>query len=375
VAAAAGADSQNGWTTPVSASQWVPERITHETRITRETRVTRETAGVAPSVEVMPSALGSQDLLAQIAAIKQAKLKSNSGVRGALNKVGFNLGLSTAERAFEDRRARVRAQLSTPNQIAVVSVKGGVGRTTVTATLGSTFSELRPDRVVAIDANPDFGDLSTRTARHPYGLSLRDLAQARRVDAFSAVHSFTSINSSDLAVLASPWTSESVEAMSGGEYLAAVEILRRHYNLLLVDCGTGLLDSVTATVLQTSDSVVVVTPATVGGVKGAVATLNWLASHGFQHLVATSIVAIVHHRPDRPIVEVAEIEKLFATVSRPTYVVPYDAHLAEGGEIDLRLLDKDTGLVFEELAAGIADNFPGFLNGSTGDRGLHGGHR
>ncbi len=366
----AAADGQTGWPTPTSANSWVPERITHETRITRETRITHDTGSVVPSrVEVVPSVLSSHDLLAQIAAIKQAKLKSNSGMRGALNKVGFNLGLSTAEQRFEDRRTRIRRQLSVPNQIAVVSVKGGVGRTTITATLGSTFADLRPDRVVAIDANPDFGDLSSRTGRHPYGLTLRDLAQAQNLEAFSAVHSFTSINSADLSVVASPWTTESVEALSGPEYLTAVQTLRLHYNLLLVDCGTGVLDSVTGTVLQTSDAIVVVTPATVGGVKGAVATLNWLNSHGFQHLVAKSIVVIVHQRPDRPIVEVAEIEKLFATVSRPTCVVPYDAHLAEGGEIDLRLLDKETGVIFEELAAALADNFPGTLDGHASERG------
>jgi MinD-like ATPase involved in chromosome partitioning or flagellar assembly len=344
------------WSPPPMRPQWVPDRIAQD-------------PNTAARVEVLPTTLSSYDLLAEIAAIKQAKLKSATGMRGALNKVGFNLGLSAAERRFEDRRARIRRQLTTPNQIAVLSVKGGGGRTTVTAALGSTFSSLRPDRVVAIDANPDFGDLASRTSRHPYGLTLRDLAQAPNLDAFSAVHSFTAINSSDLSVVASPWTTESVEALSGREYLGAVETLRRHYNLLLVDCGTGVLDSVTNTVLQTSDSIVVVTPATVGGVKGAVATLNWLASHGYQHLVAASIVAIVHHRPDRPIVEVADIEKLFATVSRPTCVVPYDAHLAEGGEIDLRLLDKETGVVFEELAAALADNFPGFLEGQAGDRG------
>ncbi|MBF6338310.1 MinD/ParA family protein [Nocardia abscessus] len=324
-----------------------------------------------PRVEVLPAALSSIELLADISAVKRAQLRSNSGVRGALNKVGFNLGLSPAEQRAEDRKTRIRRQLTTTYQIAVISVKGGVGRTTTAATLGSTFASLRPDRVVAIDANPDFGDLSTRTCRHPYGLTLRDLAQSQNLDAFSAVQSFTSINSADLAVIASPWSTEATEALSGREYSTAVEILRKHFNLLVVDCGTGVLDSATATVLQTSDAVVVVTPATVGGVTGAVATLNWLSTHGMQHLIAKSIVGIVHHQPLKPTVEVDAIEKLFETAQRPTCVLPYDAHLAEGGEIDLRLLEKETLLAFEELAAWLADGFPGYLSGAdnSGDRG------
>ncbi|MEU4345498.1 MinD/ParA family protein [Nocardia sp. NPDC023852] len=343
-----------------SATPWVPERVD------------RSAYDQTPRIEVLPAALSSIELLADISAARRAQLRSNSGVRGALNKVGFNLGLSPAEQRAEDRRNRIRRQLTSTYQIAVVSVKGGVGRTTTAATLGSTFASLRPDRVVAIDANPDFGDLATRTSRHPYGLTLRDLAVSQNLDAFSAVQSFTSINSADLAVIASPWTTEATEALSGREYSTAVEVLRRHYNLLLVDCGTGVLDSATATVLQTSDAVVVVTPATVGGVTGAVATLNWLSAHGLQHLIAKSIVAIVHHQPVKPTVDVDAIEKLFATAHRPTTVLPYDAHLAEGGEIDLRLLEKESLLAFEELAAWLADGFPGYLTGgadSSGDRG------
>ncbi|WP_319943206.1 AAA family ATPase [Nocardia aurantia] len=328
----------------------------------------QQAAENAPFIEVLPAALTSADLLADISAANRAKLKSATGVRGALNKVGFNLGLSPAEQRVEDRRARIRKQLLTTYQIAVISVKGGVGRTTLAATLGSTFSALRPDRVVAIDANPDFGDLPSRTAPHPYGLSLRDLAQASNLDAFATVQSFMSINSADLAVVASPWNSEAVEALSGGEYMAAMDVLRRHYNLLMVDCGTGVLDSVTTSVLRTSDAVVVVTPATVGGVKGAVATLNWLNTHGLSQLIAKSVVAIVHQQPTKPIVEIEAIEKLFQTAQRPTALIPYDPHLAEGGEIDLRLLDKDTLLAFEELAAGLSDGFPNsYLNGA--DRG------
>ncbi|WP_330257068.1 MinD/ParA family protein [Nocardia sp. NBC_00565] len=339
-----------------AANHWVPDRID------------RSSTDSAPRVEVLPAAMTSMDLLADIAAANRARLQSSSGVRGALNKVGFRLGLSPAEQRTEDRRARIRRQLNTTYQIAVISVKGGVGRTTTAATLGSAFAALRPDRVVAVDGNPDFGDLPTRTAPHPYGLTLRDLAQASNLEAFSTVQSFMSINSADLAVIASPWTVEANEALSGREYTTAVEVLRRHFNLLLVDCGTGVLDSITQSVLQTSDAVVVVTPPTVGGVKGAVATLNWLSSHGMQHLIAKSVVSIVHQQPSKPVVDVSAIEKLFASGQRPTCILPYDVHLAEGGEIDLRLLEKETLLAFEELAAGIADGFPNYLGGTGGGR-------
>lgn len=313
--------------------------------------------------ELIPTTFVSSAVLSSLDVANRATLKSTRGMRGALNKVGFKLGLSPAEQRAEERRTQVRRHLLSTYQIGVISVKGGVGRTTVTAALGSTFAGIRADRVVAIDANPHFGDLSTRTGRHPFGLTLRDLAQANDVDAFASVQAFTMTNSSDLDVVASAWTTEANVALSGAEYATGINILRRHYNLLLADCGTGVLDSATGGVLSTAQAVVVVTPATVGGVTGAVATLNWLHSHGLQHLVAKSIVAIVQHQPAKPNIDVDAVQDLFATAKLTTQLLPYDAHLAEGGEIDLRLVEPETRLAFEELAATLADGFPSYRGG------------
>src|SRR5438067_2547088 len=51
--------------------------------------------------------------------------------------------------------------------IAVVSPKGGVGKPTTAALLGSLFAMIRSDRVVAVDSNPDHGTLGrSLTAEH-----------------------------------------------------------------------------------------------------------------------------------------------------------------------------------------------------------------
>jgi MinD-like ATPase involved in chromosome partitioning or flagellar assembly len=48
--------------------------------------------------------------------------------------------------------------------VAVVSPTGGPGKTTMTALLGMLLAELRRDPVLALDANPDLGDLRDRLA-------------------------------------------------------------------------------------------------------------------------------------------------------------------------------------------------------------------
>jgi MinD-like ATPase involved in chromosome partitioning or flagellar assembly len=69
-------------------------------------------------------------------------------------------------RAWEDTdylhrldRAITRPQLARCATIAIVSPKGGVGKTTTTALLGTLMAHLRRDLVLAVDANPDYGSL------------------------------------------------------------------------------------------------------------------------------------------------------------------------------------------------------------------------
>ncbi len=47
--------------------------------------------------------------------------------------------------------------------IAVLNFKGGVGKTAVVEALGSTFADMRHDRVIAVDI--DAGDLAERHGR------------------------------------------------------------------------------------------------------------------------------------------------------------------------------------------------------------------
>ncbi|HEV7791135.1 MAG TPA: AAA family ATPase, partial [Pseudonocardia sp.] len=74
----------------------------------------------------------------------------------------INPGVSEAEAARNILLRRVRRHLPGAHQIAVSSLKGGVGKTTVSAVLGLTLAEHRGDRVVALDANPDAGTLADR---------------------------------------------------------------------------------------------------------------------------------------------------------------------------------------------------------------------
>src|SRR5262249_60737766 len=149
---------------------------------------------------------------------------------------------------------RLQRPLTGCYKIAMLSLKGGVGKTTITATLGSTFASLRGDRVVAVDANPDRGTLSekipletTATVRH----LLRDAA---RVTRYSDIRAYTSQGPSRLEVLASEQDPAVSEAFSEDDYRRVVTLLEHFYNIVLTDCGTGLMHSAMKGVLDIADS-------------------------------------------------------------------------------------------------------------------------
>jgi Mrp family chromosome partitioning ATPase len=79
--------------------------------------------------------------------------------------------------------ARTRAALALPvstcRRIAVVSVRGGAGKTTLAALLGMALAEHREDRVLAVDADAVLGSLPMRLGMAA-ARSLHDLAAARR---------------------------------------------------------------------------------------------------------------------------------------------------------------------------------------------------
>jgi MinD-like ATPase involved in chromosome partitioning or flagellar assembly len=292
--------------------------------------------------------------------VKQIKRRPQSGWRKFVY-VGsgklINPGESPADAQRRELIARVNQPLRGCYKIAMLSLKGGVGKTTTTTTLGSTFASLRGDRVVAVDANPDRGTLSqkipietTATVRH----LLRD---ADKITRYSDVRSYTSQGSSRLEILASEQDPAVSEAFSEADYRRAVNLLEHFYNIVLTDCGTGLMHSAMKGVLDVADSLVIVSSGSVDGARSASATLDWLEAHGYGELVKRSVAVINSVRPKGGSVDLDKLSAHFGARVRAVCRIPFDPHLEEGAEIELDRLSPETRLGLLELAATVADGF------------------
>jgi putative peptide zinc metalloprotease protein len=87
---------------------------------------------------------------------------------------------------------RVKSPVQGCRRIAVVSRKGGVGKTTTTLMLGHTFASLRGDRVIALDGNPDAGSLAYRVRRETTNTIMNLLANHAVIARYADIRAYTS---------------------------------------------------------------------------------------------------------------------------------------------------------------------------------------
>lgn len=322
-------------------------------------RPARRPAPVAAPEPVRPDR-PERAQLSSVRLLRSVKRPPRSGWRRFVYVVSgrtINPGESPTDIARRELTARVNQPLLGCYKIAMLSLKGGVGKTTMTATLGATFASLRGDRVVAVDANPDRGTLSQKIPLETSATVRHLLRDAQRVRRYTDVRAYTSQGPSRLEVLASEQDPAVSEAFSEDDYRRTVDLLEHFYNIVLTDCGTGLMHSAMYGVLGMADQLIIVSSGSIDGARSASATMDWLDAHGHGDLVANAVAVINSvHRSARS-VDLDRVEEHFAARCRAVVRVPFDAHLDEGAEIDLDRLEPGTRMALLGLAAAVADAF------------------
>ncbi len=269
----------------------------------------------------------------------------------------YNPGLSPRQLADMTRLEQIRTPLRGCHRIAVISLKGGVGKTTTTAALGATLAELRGDRVIAVDANPDAGTLGGRLRRDS-DRTVRDLLDdLEAISTYADVRRYTSQAPSRLEVVASDTDPAVSQAFGEADYRSVSDVLGRFYSVILTDSGTGLLHSAMRGVLGLADSLIVVSSASVDGARSASATLDWLGAHGYGGLVERSVAVVSNVRPGSGAVDLDRLAEHFAARCRAVVRIPFDPHLETGAEVDLDRLKPATRRAWQTLAAHVAVDF------------------
>lgn len=270
---------------------------------------------------------------------------------------GIDLGPGKNQSHELRLRERIGTPLGSLFPVAVVNLKGGVGKTAVVEALGSTFADVRNDRVIALDI--DAGNLTDRHGRRS-GLSMVDLLADGSVARYLDVRAHTCMNGSGLEVLAVPDYASHDRRVERDDFARVFSVLRKHYSVALVDCGAALRSSTMEAVLLESRALVLVTSASVDAIKKTGTTLEWLRNNGHQNLLESAVLVINQTERGKPNALVRkEIERLSAKLrSGRVVMLPFDKHVHEGKEIILERLSKQSRRRYLELAAELGEMFP-----------------
>ena len=143
-----------------------------------------------------------------------------------------------------------------------------------------------------MDANPDRGTLSQKIPLETSATVRNLLRDAERLRRYTDVRAYTSQGPSRLEVLASEQDPAVSEAFSEDDYRRTVNLLEHFYNIVLTDCGTGLMHSAMYGVLGVADQLIIVSSGSIDGARSASATMDWLDAHGHGELVRNSVAVI-----------------------------------------------------------------------------------
>jgi pilus assembly protein CpaE len=205
--------------------------------------------------------------------------------------------------------------------VAVHSPKGGVGTSTVATNIAIAAARKKPDRVVLVDLDLQFGQVATYLnvePRQTLADVVRDEAAMREPE---LLRTYATRHDSGLHVLGAPHGPEQAELITPDHVDKILSTLLETYDQVVVDTGTWL-DERTLRVFANAESVLFVVNPEVATLKAVNLLVEYLSESG---TVAAKSMFVLNNLFGREIVKSRDVEQ--ALGSRVDAELPYDPFL------------------------------------------------
>lgn len=269
------------------------------------------------------------------------------GWRGALNRLGFRLAPTDAERAERTDTGDVQRGVTSHKTVMVANLKGGAGKTTLTYLLAALLGRVRGGTVLAWDNNENRGTLAHRS---PYEPNTRATA-IDLLAAMTARHSIESANDlvnytrpqggNKFDILASQNQGGTRPVIDGDGFTRLHRLLRSFYRMVVVDTGNASNASTWQATAAAADLFVIVCENAEDSAQTAADTLDLLRHAGYGEKVENSVVVVMDTRRSQNTGQRAEdaarldrIRSHFSEHVRAVQVLPWEESLQNGAWID-----------------------------------------
>lgn len=297
--------------------------------------------------------------------VRPPKTVPQGGFRGAMYRLTsgrVNFGPSQTQIRLAERGSRISRSLERPYSTVFLSFKGGIGKTSTAVGVGLALAQARGVPPIAIDADPDSGDLAERLLGEEEMLRVRPRSITDLVRDIPNVRTWTDLSGyitqvDRLHVVAGEQDPAVSDSLTAEGYRRVHDLVQSFFSVILTDCGTGVTHNAMSGILSRADSVVIATGYAFSGVKRAVSTIEWLSQHGYAKLAQGAIVVLTDKDNVSLRVQKDMVRTHLATHSRQVFVVPNDQAVADGDRIDLERVQPRTREAWAEVAAALIDGY------------------
>lgn len=284
---------------------------------------------------------------------------AHDGFRGWLNHFGLHLApgpdeLTRLQRQHELTAAEAAIRQATWTRAVAVLVanpKGGTGKTPLSLMLGGTLASIRGGSVAVLEVADDPGALAYRaegTPRLGVGELVRDADQIRTAGHLAG---YTAPQTSFAAVIGSANRRQRLDADSVS---AMVRVIDEYYSIRVMDSGNQPTSSAFQGALAATDVLVVPVVNAGDSTLEAVRMLEGMKDSGGHaaDLAARAIVVrVTDGRPESEAINAEVARVLTAAGAAAICDLPYDAHIAERGQVTLGNLNTNTRTALTHIAA------------------------
>lgn len=263
------------------------------------------------------------------------------------------------DQALEDLRLR---GLSAGATVALGSIKGGAGKTTLTLGLAEMLASTLRAGVLVVDADLEFGTASDsvpQASRH--GGTLVDVHRAReQIIAPGQLAAFLVNLPGGAQLLAGPSEPEDIEQIDEQTMHELLELLRRFYPIILLDLppGMGLRGSIPRWGFSEADDIVIVATPKRANIRQVGHMLTHVANR-YESVPVTLALNMVPTRPDQAAQRVISVAENSGR-SRHYAAIPQDPALErqlDAGILDLPQLAQPTRIALKDLTYRLASEW------------------
>lgn len=208
---------------------------------------------------------------------------------------------------FLDTAAPAKApQTHHAEVISFFSAKGGVGKSMIALNSALLMHDKLGKKVMLVDLDLQFGDIALMVNKQNE-LTIKEMFDDSPIKTMEDVQPYIHSYKSGVDMLFAPKDPESAEYISKDQINEVIELLKKHYDVIIIDTGVNY-DEVTLNALDHSDRVVIVTNLEVTGLKNTKLSLRVMQSLNYDH---QKVKILVNMTNDKFGVTKANVQKAF----------------------------------------------------------------